>query len=286
MKGLVTRVLDSSFIDGPGHRAVIFMQGCDFACLYCHNPETRGFCDNCGACISACPNGVLSPGSGRPNWEASLCSGCDACLAACPCDSSPKAQEREASELAGYLADIAPFLDGITFSGGECSLQAGFLMELAGLVSGLRNGAGRSLTSIADTNGNSPAEVFDPLLEGLDGFIFDLKAFAEAPHRELTGLGGERVLRNLRAAAEAGKLVEVRTVLVEGFNDREEDLREAARLVASLGDKVLYRLIPFRPQGVKGRFSEMPPFDAGRYRNLVEVGRSVLGDRLVTPPLE
>ncbi len=40
MKALINKILDTSFVDGDGNRTVIFFQGCNLNCMYCHNPET------------------------------------------------------------------------------------------------------------------------------------------------------------------------------------------------------------------------------------------------------
>ncbi len=38
--GYVSKIIKSSIVDGFGNRIAIFMQGCNFDCRYCHNPET------------------------------------------------------------------------------------------------------------------------------------------------------------------------------------------------------------------------------------------------------
>lgn len=39
-KGYINSIVKSSIVDGFGNRLAIFMQGCNFNCWYCHNPET------------------------------------------------------------------------------------------------------------------------------------------------------------------------------------------------------------------------------------------------------
>ena len=38
--GSVNRIDTSGFVDGPGIRTVVFLNGCKLRCKYCHNPET------------------------------------------------------------------------------------------------------------------------------------------------------------------------------------------------------------------------------------------------------
>ena len=60
MKAVVNRIIPFSSVDGPGNRTAVFLQGCNINCKYCHNPETRKLCVQCGTCVKQCPAGALS----------------------------------------------------------------------------------------------------------------------------------------------------------------------------------------------------------------------------------
>ena len=72
MKALVNRIIHTSVVDGPGNRAAIFLQGCNYTCSYCHNPETIHRCVHCGVCVPVCPTGALTWRWAEENETSSL----------------------------------------------------------------------------------------------------------------------------------------------------------------------------------------------------------------------
>lgn len=187
----VNRILPLSTVDGPGCRAAVFLQGCNLACAYCHNPETQNLCTGCGACVPACPAGALSLESGRVRWVAERCAGCDACIRLCPRFASPKVTVMTASEVLSALAPSRPFIRGLTVSGGECTLYPDFLTELFTLA---RAGG---LGCLLDSNGMVPLAPLAGLMAVCDGVMLDVKAWEPAVHRALTGADNAPVKENL-----------------------------------------------------------------------------------------
>ena len=240
MNAVINRIIPFSSVDGPGNRMVIFFQGCNFHCTYCHNPETINPCNHCGSCISSCPVGALSLKDGGIQWDRNSCTDCGACLGSCPSLSSPKTNLISEEEILAEVAKTAPFISGITCSGGECTLQQDFLISLFRKVKNKFN-----LTCFIDTNGGVPLK--KELLEVTDAFMLDIKVWGEEKHREITGCDNREVLNNLNLLLYKGKLYEVRTVLLpEG--DSKETIKETARIIRN---RCRYKLIAYRPNGVR-----------------------------------
>ncbi|MGS4910327.1 YjjW family glycine radical enzyme activase [Aeromonas sp. 25-248] len=256
---LVSRVLPFSCVDGPGNRLVLFLQGCNFRCLGCHNPHTIGLCDDCGDCLAVCPSGALAMSEGKVHWQEALCTDCDACLEACPRHASPKTRQMSVAEVLALLRRYGPLLTGITVSGGEATTQLPFVIALFTAIKAAPDLA--RLTCLLDSNGSLGETGWQRLLPVLDGAMIDLKGWHEPVHLALTGRGRERVLVSLQLLAQAGKLAEVRLLMVPGrsdFLDATGALEEAlTTFLLSLGP-VPIRLNGFRHHGVRGEALSWP----------------------------
>lgn len=250
---LVNKVIPFSCVDGPGNRTAIFLQGCNFDCKYCHNPETIHRCVNCGACVPYCKPGALTLRDGTVRYDITKCVLCDECFHHCPHGASPRTRALTAEQVMAEVRRNVPFIRGITVSGGECTRWPEFLRELFSLAKK------ENLHCLLDSNGSYDFSADPALLAVTDGVMLDVKAWTPEEHRHVTGQDNAVVLKNLRFLAETGKLTEVRTVVVPGLFDAEETVERVSRLLAETGSlQTRYKIIRFRPMGVREAYKTLP----------------------------
>ncbi len=272
-QGHLNDIVRFSAVDGPGNRLVVFLQGCNFNCIACHNPYTINECDSCGQCVEPCPEMALwFDGRHQVVVDDELCTKCDICIEVCPIDSTPLSRMIQLDGLLKKIEEVVPFISGITVSGGEPTLQADFVASLFGSLK-CSEKLGH-LTTFVDSNGSATRGVWDRLLPVMDGAMIDLKALDATTHLEMTGVDNVAVLDSIRYLAEWQRLYEVRLLMVPGRNDSTEAVARTAEWLYNVDPGMRVKLIGFRQNGVRPQFADIPEADPARMRLLADVVRS------------
>jgi len=96
------------------------------------------------------------------------------------------------------------------------------------------------------SNGNATTEAIDFLRPWIAAYKVDLKSFDPQRYRTLGG-ALERVTQAIRLLHQAGLWIEIVTLVVPGFNDREEELRQMARFIAGVSPDIPWHVTAFHP---------------------------------------
>ena len=280
--------------DGPGLRTTLFVKGCTLACKWCHNPESISpgshvewlgvRCIGCRTCVAVCPQkGIVFNETGVHN--APDCTACGTCVKECPTEAlEMKGIERSPEELFGELIKDRAYWGedgGVTLSGGEILMQSDEAARLLKLL----HDAG--VHTAVDTCGFVSRKAIEKVLPYADIFLFDLKLFDPAEHKKFTGQSNEIILENFEYLTQTGKRIWVRTPVIPGATDTDENIKGIASVVRDRVEK--WELCAFNNLcgdkyerlGEKWMFSDASLMTKERMDELVSIAKSAGAERVV-----
>ena len=187
--------------DGPGLRLVVFLQGCNFRCLYCANVDTI----------------PLTGGT-----------------------------ETDIEEIVRMAVSQKAFFGkkgGITFSGGEPTLQA---KELIPLFKRLKE---EGIHTCLDSNGSVWNDDVKELFSLVDIVLLDVKQINNTRHQILTERSNQQTLQTAHHFNTIGKRFWLRYVLVPGYSDFEKDIRTLGEEFKTFTSLERIEILPYHTLG-------------------------------------
>lgn len=263
-RGLIFDIQKFSLHDGEGIRTLVFFKGCPLSCAWCSNPEgqvsspelvyARDRCigtGECDRCLSVCGAAAIGRDSdGKVAIDRRRCDDCGECADVCP---------SKALEVSGRFVGVDDVIrsveedsafyvrsgGGLTLSGGEPLSQAGFVAEL------LETARGRGLHTAIETSGLCAWKSLEAVAPQVDLFFYDIKCMDPKKHERVTGVSNEVILENFRKLRRhfPEKALVVRTPVIPGVNDTEEEIRAIAEFVDGAGGASAYELLRYHGFG-------------------------------------
>ena len=235
--GIIFDIQKFSVHDGPGIRTTVFMKGCPLRCRWCHNPEglnasleLRFFEEKCLVC-GAC-------GTREKAEDAECCP--SKALVVCGKKVTPELVLSEILKDKRFYKNDG----GVTFSGGECLLQADFVASVLALAKK------EGINTAIDTCGCVPWSEIEKTLDNCDLYLYDIKCIDSALHKEYTGRENDIILDNLMRLDLCGKDIWIRIPIIPGFNNNEEEIGKIAEFISTLSSVKRVTLIPYNTLGV------------------------------------
>lgn len=299
-QGYVINIQPYSVHDGPGIRTIVFLKGCPLRCRWCSNPESQkhepelAYNTNkcianlgCTECLNLGIDGeIRKTDDNRIIINRAACKDPYKYPDTCPSNAlSVFGKLMTVEEVLKAVEKDSVFYarsgGGLTISGGEPLNQPGFTIEL------LKAAKKRRMNTAIETCGYTDWSNLEQASEFLDTILFDIKSVNKDKHLEFTKASNEIILDNFTKLCEKfpklNKLV--RTPVIPGFNDSEEDIKEMVDFLKGRPN-INYELLAYHRFGESkyeyiGRQYPMGDvkLDDDKMKNLRSIAKSVNSNR-------
>jgi len=209
MVGRIHSLESFGSVDGPGIRYIIFLQGCDMRCRYCHNADTWKHEDEHNQLLEA--DELLD----------------------------------KAERYRSYWREKG----GITVSGGEALLQIDFLLDLFKKAKERGINTTLDTSAQPFTRQEPFFSKFEELMKYTDLLLLDIKHIDPEEHKKLTGHSNENILDCARYLSDINKPVWIRHVLVPGITENDEYLRKTRAFIETLSNVQKIEVLPYHSLG-------------------------------------
>ncbi|HEX78521.1 MAG TPA: radical SAM protein [Dehalococcoidia bacterium] len=268
------RLIKTAHLSRPEHYFSIYQSGCNWSCKKCHSweftqhatgawmspqdiaglareyahqvtykePKERAtafhaldLCRSCGVCVELAYLPLVEAGQvrGKPylvptGRRSNLC---------------PKRLQPEQMLLSPQ--GLGPARNIIAFTGGDLACQPEFYALCAEKIKGLDLG----LWVLLETNGYGLTPQNLDLLQsaGIDAFWLDIKAYDREVHHRLTGASNEWVLRLPEEMLKRGFILEILSLYIPGWVERDQ-IERIAVLLAQVDKNIPFTILAFFPQ--------------------------------------
>jgi len=170
-------------------------------------------------------------------------------------------QDRTAEEVVNAARDIG--CRSISYTYVEPTIFYEFAYDCAVLA------RQRGLKNVFVSNGYMGAEVTRHLAPVLDGINIDIKAFTEKFYHQVCKARLQPVLDNVRLMHELGVWVEVTTLIIPGWNDSDDELRQIAGFIREIDPAMPWHVTAFYPTY---KMLDRPPTPASTLRKARDIG--------------
>lgn len=132
---------------------------------------------------------------------------------------------------------------GVTLSGGEPMLQADFVIELCKKLKE------HSINIALDTSGVGIGK-YNEILSLVDLVLLDIKHIDESEYQILTSQSMEESLKFIQALNESNKPVWIRQVIVPGYNDNLNYIKDLAVFLKRIDNIQNVELLPYHNMAI------------------------------------